>query len=889
MPKQHIRNALTICYWNANGLKSKLHELKHFVNDHNIDIMLINETHLKSSDSPNISQYILYNNNRPISKGGGTAIYIKHSIPHCELPTANTESMEISSIQVNLKSGPLNLHSVYYPPNATFYPNDVKKIFNTNTPTIIAGDLNAKHSEWNSIKTNTRGKELKKLADLNQIVIDGPSDPTHEHQSNPDVLDIVLLKNLSINYSLEVSYDLTSDHTPVFMYLGEQCDTGKKIQKTTDWKSYRDILNNIIIPIIKDENDLNNAVNYLENRIITSFESSTTMKEKPINYKTQIEQSTIDLIKERRRLRKLYHRTLYPNLKTEINKLSQQISNDIQAVHNQNWEEKLESLNTNDNSLWKMAKAIKKPKTNKQSALKHNNSIITNNKEKAELFADSMEQQFTPYNLSKKEEQSTQIKANNEPMRTPDKDTFVNPEEICQIIKNLKNRKAPGKDGITNQMLKNAPNKVIMFIVAIANATMRLNIFPNKWKTAKIIMVPKPNKPRTDPTSYRPISLLPTISKIIEKTIQTRLQDETEDLNILPDHQFGFRQFHAPVEQVIRVVENITENMNQQHKTGAVFLDLAKAFDKVWHTGLIYKMLKFGYTHKMVKLIQSYLRNRQFYIALHDADSTLRNIQAGVPQGSLLGPFLFNIYVSDMPNLPETQIGQFADDTVIYTSAIKPGTITNNLQRSINIIYEWFCQWKFQLNIEKTEAVYFWKNKKRKSMPKKQIQINKIKIPWTNEAKYLGVYLDSSLSFKKHTTDLVKKLSQKIGYLYPLLNRKSKLSLNNKILIYKSIIQPTATYGIQLWKLTSRKNFYKIQVKQNKVLRICTDAPFYISNKQLHHDLNVETFKELANKYTAKLYDKMKIHINPILKRIADQPLENSDQLRKRPKILLSD
>lgn len=230
-----------------------------------------------------------------------------------------------------------------------------------------------------------------------------------------------------------------------------------------------------------------------------------------------------------------------------------------------------------------------------------------------------------------------------------------------------------------------------------------------------------------------------------------------------------------------------------------------------------------------------------------NSNSDEQDIKGSVPQGSVLGPFLYNIYTSDIPHLKTAEIAIFADDTSIYAGHVVPRKIVKNLQLALNEITEWMNKWKLQLNVAKTEAVFFTESKKKYKIP--NLEINKTQVQWSKEAKYLGLWLDKELNFKKHFQETKRKANGILHKLYPLLCRKRKVSLINKILLYKQLVRPILTYGIEIWSMTDEKSYNILQIIQNKILRMATDAPYYISNEQLHNELEIETLYELANKF----------------------------------------
>lgn len=225
-------------------------------------------------------------------------------------------------------------------------------------------------------------------------------------------------------------------------------------------------------------------------------------------------------------------------------------------------------------------------------------------------------------------------------------------------------QKAPGYDLITGEVLKQLPRKGLVKLTRIINASLRFRYLPMLWKVAEMIMVPKPGKSPNEVSSYRPISLLPIMSKLFEKLLLKRLKVVIEENGVIPNHQFGFRDRHSTIDQVHRITNEIEKALEGGMICSAIFLEVAQAFDKVWHEGLLCK-LDMHLTRQYVQLIKSYIEGRLFRVKQEDCYSELKDIQAGVPQGSVLGPVLYLLFTSDLPQTEGTTTTTFADDTAI--------------------------------------------------------------------------------------------------------------------------------------------------------------------------------------------------------------------------------
>ena len=328
---------------------------------------------------------------------------------------------------------------------------------------------------------------------------------------------------------------------------------------------------------------------------------------------------------------------------------------------------------------------------------------------------------------------------------------FISTDKTSCLIKALKNKKSPGIDEINNKSLKKLPKEGIKFITNIFNACLKLSYFPNQWKKSKIIAIPKPNKPAESPQSYRPISLLSSLSKLLEKILKEKLLDFIETNEILPCQQFGFRKQHNTTQPLLKIRKFVRNEFNNGNSTGMVLLDIKSAFDSVWHNGLIYKLKKFNFPIKIIKILLSFLSERSFEVYIEATHSREVHINSGCPQGSCLSPVLYNIYTADIPSFSGCIISIFADDTSILSSDMLSVNIISNLESALSELYQYFTKWKILINADKTKAIYFTRKRKPCFTPQNPLQFNNHSVPWEENLKYLGVVLDTKLLFTSTT------------------------------------------------------------------------------------------------------------------------------------------
>lgn len=315
-------------------------------------------------------------------------------------------------------------------------------------------------------------------------------------------------------------------------------------------------------------------------------------------------------------------------------------------------------------------------------------------------------------------------------------------------------------------MIKLFPKKTIVKLTNIINAIFRFRHFLKQWKQSHIIVIPKPGKDSTFPQNYRPISLLSNLSKITEKIIQVRLLNDLQKSNIIPPKQYGFIKNHDTNLQLLRVTDHIIKGFNNKQKTDMILFDVEKAFDRVWHPGLIAKLCKAKVNFRIIELIDSFLSNRSFQIQTDRHLSTTRKIEAGVPQGAVLSPTLYNVYTHDIPKHPKTDLALYADDTAIYTTSKSEKIITERLQEHTDHLLTYYNKWGIRINPQKTQAILISKHRKT---PYNNIKINNDYIIWAKQVKYLGLIIDSGLTYNQHLKYQANKARGAPKQLYPLL------------------------------------------------------------------------------------------------------------------------
>lgn len=874
---------LKVMHWNAQGITTptSIIELEQVLLQKRIDILFINETFLKTKHKFKLLNFKVYREDRS-SHGGGVLIAVKSSIPHERISKFPTSKMENISIIININRRPIRFTSVYCPKYTDKFIEDLNIITRATTDYFIFGDFNAHHTSWNCQQNNTAGNNLFNHQLNSHYYVHSPCSFTRFGQSStptqPSVVDL-LLTNSNLNFSQIETHPelLNSDHVPMTCQI-----YGSLIERTKQIQLYNKANWNEIGKWVDNEIRSNNLQSYeLSSSNIEQVLSKITYivqeaaKQIPVGniqvWQRKLSQLSIFLIGQRRRYRRKLQRCSNSSERGLIICLIKQltilINYNINNDRNNSWYQFLQKLPTGNKKFWKLAKTMKGSKAFMRS-LAIDGVEVHNNKEKANIIAEVFENfHKTTYNLTSPVEHKVAKHIEWLELQTipaSAEQELTTPEEVKFFINTLKNSKAPGLDGINSIMLKKMTATFFKVITEIFNWCLKNGYFPKLFKTAKVIPILKPGKEAKSPKSYRPISMLNCLDKVLEKIVLNRLNTFTEDNNILQKEQFGFRKDHSTVHQVKRIVNFISNNKSSRKSTGIVFLDIEKAFDSIWHNGLIYKLHLFGYPIYIQKLIQSFLYERSFVVNVDNEYSSQRNIPAGVPQGSVLSPTLYSIYTSDFKVLKDQSAALYADDTAIITRGKVSNAIVKNMKKALLHAEKFFCKWKIKINETKTQATIFPFNKSPKRVPSIPLSIDGTEIPILDSIKYLGIVIDKKLTFRHHILQSCDKATKCGRALFPLLSRKSTLNCKNKILLYKMCIRPIMTYGCQVWSNKCAKtHIKKLQVIQNKNLKIIFNLPRRYSTNRLHRnfkqDMLTTVFSNLSQRFedrnSSSIYD----------------------------------
>lgn len=436
---------------------------------------------------------------------------------------------------------------------------------------------------------------------------------------------------------------------------------------------------------------------------------------------------------------------------------------------------------------------------------------------------------------------------------------FTSIHEIRTILKNTNTKISSGTDNIPNIVIKHLPICLAREYCTLFNNMINNSHFPVGWKTAKVFPILKKNKDPAKPSSYRPISLLPNMSKVFEKVMQSRIVCFTDEHNIIPDTQFGFRRGHSTVHAISKLVSDVCWQKNNRNGVGACLIDTEKAFDTVWLDGLIFKLTECAFPGWIVSMLRQMLYDKKFLISDFERETEPRFlIRNGLQQGTVLAPILYSIFTHDLFSLNifaryGNGIIGYADDIIVYTAGDNIDRINKNMDVMIRHIETYFVRWRLRINPNKCEAIlfrtplregpsHFVRNWKRFA-----VAIYGTPLPSADAVRYLGIHIDNKFNFNKHASNQLIKAKKVIHALSRIFFSRY-ISHKVKLICYLSLIRPVLTYGCPIWFSIDPSTMEDLRRLERRCLRYCLytssrspDSNYvrYVKNGQVYRDSEI--------------------------------------------------
>lgn len=822
--------------------------------------------------------------------------------------------------------GDLVLFSYYNPPNKTINQDMVSKIFNSNKNFILMGDLNAKNKFMGSSTTNKNGEILENIISSSRAqILNNQFEPTfHIYKENDEYhacLDFFIgsasVAAKLINCQTLQNEFLCSDHSPIELIIGSCIVNSNKEEissktiynfEKANWDSFKEIITDTIVSI--DDGYINSLNRDQLNELIIdsikrAMEKSIPKVKRNLNKnKLNLPVEIVKTIKLRNKWQKKFRRNKIAELKEIVNSLNKIIKSEIRAFKESKWINFLLNLGKNPVTtvpFWNRINLVRNGrKSNGIGHLSVNGVTITDDKTKVELFSDKLSKTFNhdpndsfKFNDAHKAKVENNIlnylkdqNSANEPVlngfltvNNRTKVNFKNNDmlviynlklihlgEVKKAVKSINNKPTLDQDGISNKIIRKLPDRLLMLLVKLFNNCLMENSYCSNWKNATVTMIPKKGD-KTNINNYRPISSTPCLMKLFERIIAIRLKKFLHKNNILVKYQSGFRNDRQTKDNLVFLTQKSLEHMKRKRKAICILFDIKQAFDKIWHDGLINKLIEIKLPKYLILWIMGFLENRTFIVKIKEVSSNKLNIGCGVPQGAVLSPILFGIYINDLPqnNRRNNRYSFLFADDLAYLHLVK--NVSKRVEAAINkhlgVIEKWLADWRLSMSPEKCNFIIF--SNKPNNRETLNLAIHGKKIEKSNNPIFLGITLDPSMTFNNNFDNIRKRCLDRLNVLKVLAHKSWGLSTKTLVQVYNTLIRSLLEYSMFTYPLLNKVNRKKMQAIQNNALRIIFKKKKDESVEQLHTDLGLPNIQERAKNLVKTYLDKALNKENPMI------------------------
>ena len=855
-----IKNAkgLHFTHLNVRSLMNKWDNIKANFADSGIHVLTFSETWLHSLLPSALyilrHDYTLIRHDRkwndsnnlqlPPKRGGGVCMYIKDTLQYSEVEYSqyNKSCKDIECQWISIFQKPnktILIGNLYRPPQGDIskcidYLDDVlSDIDLQKVEVFLMGDLNIDILDKNNRFVKILLNMAKQLG-LRQLI----TEPTRYSPVKDSCLDL-FFTNSDIIAKAGVSNVNISDHQMIMLTRKK----AKLVKQKCEFygRSYRNYNKDIFQERIRDANwefleherDVNTQWKMFEQNISTILDKMCPQKMFKIKQVKQpwITPRLLELILDKDKALKKAKKSKNRELWNDSKRLRNSCTNRLRKAKADYIKERLEIHSNDQKKFWKHIQEVI-PNNNKGTKLIHLKDNTTDSLININETSDYINKFFTNIgpNLAKECDQAWQYTGITCEHKLANIET--SPAEINEICKNININKSSCIDNISSEILRDAFLAIPEKLCLLFNNCFRTAIIPSVWKNAKVTRLPKGGDSQVV-SNYRPISLLPILSKLIEKIVHKNVYNHLMQWNLLEEKQGGFRPGYSTVSTCSYFTNDLYTANNNNEITIAVFIDAMKAFDTVNHQILLKKLKKYGIDGNLLRWIEGYLTDRKQCTIANNIVSSNENIVCGVPQGSVLGPLLFLIYINDISSvIRNSKISMYADDTVVYISHTNMNNAIALIQSDLTSVYTWCNSNKLTINCKKTKFCLFGMRSAIKKSKTQDVQLslsNQI-LERVCSYKYLGLTLDEHLTYNKHIKEMNRLVSHK---LYLLSKVRKYITTDACINIFKTMVLSLLEYCDVLYAGTTQRNLGDIDKLFYRGLRICMYTNNYTSREIL--------------------------------------------------------
>ena len=812
-------NTLNLSFTNIRGFRSNFTAVESFLHQNSPDFLALSETNLNPGIS---SSDFLVDGYLPLQRMDskyhmhGLGVYVRNNLPIARESSFESPGHSFMCFRLALLHTTSYFFFLYRSPSSqdctlidVISENIDKALsFSPSANIFVFGDFNAHHATWlNSNVTDASGIHILNFSlsqSLSQIV-SFPTRYPDNSGGNPSLLDLCLVSDPSI-CSVSPHAPLgSSDHVlvSVDLTLKSPSSCESPVHRTSynyqqgDWDSFRDFLRdapwNSILSSSVDK-CASEVISWIQTGI-DSFIPHRRYQVKP-HSSPWFSPACAAAIAHRNHYFHLYRRENSSDNKrlfTLARNNCRRVLNDAKSRYMESTKSRISSQKLGSRDFWKIFNSVFNKGKSQIPPLFHGFEVLTSSKDKAELFA-----QLFSRNCSLN---SSGHNLPDFPSRCNDSlcDVRITPQSVAKVISKLDSSTASGPDNIPVIVLQRCSPELSYVLSKLFNKCLVESSFPSCWKCPSVVPAFKNSGERSDPQNYRPISLLPIISKVFESLINSALVSHLESHGLFSDKQYGFRASRSTTDLLTVITERFYRALDQCGEARVVALDISKAFDRVWHAGLLHKLRSYGISGRIFKIIESFLYDRKIKVILDGQHSSIYSITSGVPQGSILGPILFLIFINDLPDTIISELAIYADDTSLYSCLNEKSglferlELAGSLELDLSSVTEWGSQWLVTFNSAKTKLLSINRYRISDNIP---ISMADNVLTESSSFRLLGLTFSKDLTWSDYIKSIAKSAAMKVGSLY---RARRYLSSECILHLYKSLIRPYMEYCCHIW------------------------------------------------------------------------------------------
>ena len=823
--------------WNWRGLRTSAAELQALVRQRRPLAICIQETKLSLECSFSMKGFSIFR--RDLASNtiahGGVLLAVHHSVPVRELPL--TTALQAVAARVCLIHREITICSIYCPPGVALPVSELRMLMlELPPPVLILGDFNSHHSAWGCGSICPRGRLLASFLNDESLCVLNTGSPTHFTlpSGSTSALDLSLASpQLSPLFTWRADEDaMGSDHFPVWIEFRERMSLGRRPPRwnlsKADWSQFQSRLEEAF----QGTSAESLSVATFTSRLIEVAQdciprTSGAQQRVPVPWWSD---SCLKAKRARKRALRTFDRNSTTANMIAYKKAKAAARRTFNEAKKSSWRAYVSQLTrfTPIAEVWSRIKRISGRSCSVPLPVLR---VLGRDVMRPADVANEIGRAFSERSRGACLDETfvrhrTRCERTGINFTTSDRLAYNDPFTMTELQSSINCLKsvAEGPDMIHNEMLRHLPPSILDILLTLFNSLWERGIYPDAWREATIIPLLKVGKSGLEPLHYRPIALTSSLGKLLERMVNSRLSWWFEKHDIFSNEQCGFRRYRSTVDHVLALDTEIRASFKQRRHVGAIFFDIEAAYDTTWRFGILRKLLHYGIRGTMGLFLQNFLSDRSFRVRVGNELSERFPQINGVPQGGVLSVVLFAIMINDIGKCLSPAIGRalFVDDLSVWVSASSTRSLDRQLQVAVAQLERWSAANGLKFSTDKTVAMHFCR--RRRPCPDMSVLLHGELIPVQSEVKFLGVLLDSRLTYRPHIKKLRDKCTRALNILKCVARTTYGSDRSTLLLLYRSLVRSKLDYACFIYDNTYESIKRALDTVHHAAVRIATGA-----------------------------------------------------------------